>query len=512
MLSKKAIISFCSFVVLSSSLTLAYPADIAVISVPGSPGPTKKQVKLLTQTLQSELTATIFPLIILDPLASVQTLALKEQTSLPTQIGFSRNVVQLSSTENTSQQLNWSKLSDNDHSAGIQINSPHALAVRVGMTVENLPENAEFRFFSIQDGAAVDIQLVSAREILAVLRTNREADPTDPDGQVFWSPTMKGDTLGVEIYLPENCDPSAMRIAFPLMAHISTLPFGSVDLKNSVQSLGGSDPCQNDATCAVSWMNLNKSVARMNFTTSIGTFICTGSLLNDIDPDTWEPYFISANHCISTQAVASTLETHWFWESAFCNGSTLSSSYERITGGATLLHTQGMDSGEPTSSSMDTTLLRLNSAPPAGAVFAGWTTAVPPGFGTPRTGIHHPQADWKKISYGISTGDWACGWFDNTGFGCTTGLAGNFYQVNWTLGGTEGGSSGSALYYNTDYVIGTLTGGNGVCAGSDSFYSSFRAAYAAGNYGQWLYTTPQVPTAPEVPPPVVVPINFLLLR
>ena len=32
-------------------------------------------------------------------------------------------------------------------------------------------------------------------------------------------------------------------------------------------------------------------------------------------------------------------------------------------------------------------------------------------------------------------------------------------------------------------------GGGGNCAGSYAFYSTFRAAYWAGNLGRWLYST-----------------------
>ncbi len=248
----------------------------------------------------------------------------------------------------------------------------------------------------------------------------------------------------------------------------------------------------------------------MQFTTSSGTYLCTGSLLNDLDTSTWEPYFITANHCIDNLAIASTLETYWFYQSATCNGSTQSSSYVRLIGGATLLHTEGMSDATATSSSMDTTLLKLNRAAPDGVYFAGWSIEIPDGTGSSRTGIHHPQGDWKKISYGRSGGNLAC-WSEGVdSFNCDYD-DGNFYLVNWTDGGTEGGSSGSALYNKDGQVIGMLSGGGGntVCANSFSAYSSFRAAYTAGSYGQWLYTAP--PPEPEPAPPVVAPMNSLLL-
>lgn len=486
-----------SLLVVHWALTCSANPDI--VTVPGSPGPIMTKFEIVEQTLKSKGNPTAFPLITLEPAASIKLQTLAEQYSIPKQIGFNRNVAMLSTAENSTKQLRWHKLPEHSYFTGIAISSPEAVALRVGITVESLPESAEFRFFSIGEGASADIQLVSARTILDILKNNREADPTDPNGKIFWSPTIEGDTISIEIYLPENQDPSSVQIAFPIISHITALPFGSKGIKYSFQGYGDSNPCQNDATCATSWLYLNSSVAGMQFSTDVGTYVCTGSLLNDRDPYTWKPYILTANHCIGRQSVASTLETHWFWQSATCNSSTLSSSYKKISGGAILLHTQAMSSGEPTSSSMDATLLILNSRPAAGARFAGWTTAVPPGTGTSRTGIHHPKADWKKISYGTSAGNAACGWAENQDFWCVEGN-GNFYIVHWIDGGTEPGSSGSAIYFDKDNLIGILAGSNGICAGSDSVYSSFRAAYAAGNYGQWLNTTP-----------VIAPIIFLLL-
>ena len=497
--------SFYILALLLTLGTLAYSANPDVVSVPGTPGPAMTQSEVVVQKLKSKVDATIFPVITLEPVSSVKLKTLAEQDSIPKQIGFNRNIAMLSTAENTREQLSWHKLSENNCYAGIEISSPQALALRVGIVVENLPESAELRFFSIQEGLSVDIQIVSGQKILDILKSNRVANPADPNGKIFWSPTVAGDIIGIEIYLPDTQDPSSVHVAFPLISHITTLPFAPEGMRNSFQGYGDSDFCQNDATCDSSWANSSKSVAGMQFTTNVGTYLCTGSLLNDLDPDTWKPYFITANHCIDRQSVASTLETHWFWQSSTCNGSTLNSLYKKISGGATLLHTQAVSFGEPTGSSMDTTLLVLNNKPAAGAWFAGWTTAVPPGIGSPRTGIHHPKADWKKISYGTSAGYAACGWADGQGFSCFEG-SGNFYIVHWTDGGVEPVSSGSGIYFDKNYLIGTLTGGNGSCAGSYSIYSSFRAAYAAGNYGQWIYSVPRHAD------PVLAPIFFLLFN
>ncbi|MBW2659372.1 MAG: trypsin-like serine protease [Deltaproteobacteria bacterium] len=500
MWTKKIPFSFFVVALVILSCTLTHPANANDLTVAGSPGPEIIHTEGIEQVLKSGEDATTFPAVTLEPVAAVKLRTYAEQESIPKQIGFNRNVSMLSTAQNTGKQLIWQELLENRHYTGIEISSPQAVALRVGITVENLPEDAEFRFFRAQRGAPADIQLVFGREILDILKVNKNADPTDSNGEIFWSPTVAGDTIGIEIYLPNSYDPSLVQIAFPLISHITSFSFDPTGLNYSFEGYGDANSCQNDATCAPLLLNMINSVAGVQFTTGVGTYVCTGSLLNDRDPHTWKPYFITANHCIDRQSVASTIETHWFWQSATCNGSTLSHLYRKVSGGATLLHTQAMSSGAPVSTSMDITLLELNNAPAAGAMFAGWTTAIPPGRGTSRVGIHHPKADWKKISYGTSAGDAACGWADGQEFRCIEG-SGNFYIVHWIDGGTEPGSSGSAVYFNNDTLIGVLSGSTGSCAGSYSVYSSFRATYAAGNYGQWLNVIPSI-----------APINLLLLK
>ena len=514
MRNKKSAVWLWSLVLLCSASGPLFADEFSVVSVPTMQSPATLQSKTVNESLRSTPFGFVFSLVTLTSVDRLRIQAMTEKQSLPAQVGFSRNIDMLLTPHETSRQLSWQELPDGSHIGGVVIHSPQALALRLGLTVNKLPENTELRFFGSSEEGPVDIHLVPAQQILDILQQNREADPDSPEGEIFWSPTVNGDTVGMEIYLPEDYEPSLVDIAVPLLSHISLLPFGSEVMENTLQAQGGSDPCQNDATCAASWSTLSKSVAGMQFTSSGGTYVCTGSLLNDSDPDSLTPFFLTANHCISTQAEASSLETHWSYQSSTCDGSTLSSAYQRITGGATLLHTRGLDAGVPTDLSMDTTLLRLNKAAPAGAVFAGWSTAPPPGYGSSRVGIHHPQADWKKISYGVAAGTLACGWNTGTEFSCTSG-EGNFYQVNWTSGGTEGGSSGSALYSDNGQIIATLSGGNGSCAGSSSVYSSFRTAFEAGDYGQWLSPPPPEPEPepePEPPPPVIAPINFLLLR
>ena len=66
--------------------------------------------------------------------------------------------------------------------------------------------------------------------------------------------------------------------------------------------------CEVDASC---YGDPEKNaVARILFNNN-GPFLCTGTLLNNFAQDR-TPYFLTANHCVNSQAVAQTVEAYWF--------------------------------------------------------------------------------------------------------------------------------------------------------------------------------------------------------
>ena len=212
----------------------------------------------------------------------------------------------------------------------------------------------------------------------------------------------------------------------------------------------------------------------MVFTKDGSTYACTGTLLNDL-ASSGTPYFLSANHCISTQAAASSLQTDWFYRSPTCNSRTLSSASVRRFGGATLLYANAAS---------DTALVQLNDAPPPGAAFAAWD-ATPQASGAAVFGLHHPSADLLKVSFGTLMGPLSCTGGAGTNFTCS-GSTGNYYRVQWSSGTTEGGSSGSALFRG-GYVVGTLYGGAVSCTATGGFdaYGRLDVAYNDG-IKKWL--------------------------
>jgi lysyl endopeptidase len=207
--------------------------------------------------------------------------------------------------------------------------------------------------------------------------------------------------------------------------------------------------------------------------------VCTGTLLND-RMSTGTPYFLSANHCISNQTVASTLYTLWFYKSASCNSTQVNPAFVAMTSGATLLYSE---------STTDTAFMRLNAQPPAGALFAGSSPFGPDAYNGLQGiyGVHHPSGDLQKYSEGDYLGTAACG---ASTCSSSTGSDAKFLAVRWNRGVTEPGSSGSGLFRRLngkDYLVGQLLGGASSCTQPTAydFYGRFDLAFNSA-LQQWL--------------------------
>ncbi len=131
----------------------------------------------------------------------------------------------------------------------------------------------------------------------------------------------------------------------------------------------------------------------------------------------------------------------------------------------------------------DHTLLELSQTPPAGTTLAGWSTEDPAKLLRKTVqGSHHPAGDAKKSSIGKLDGLDSVS-FTAEGFLVLAGVS--HLRVRWknNKGVTEGGSSGSALWYGRrwpkQFVIGTLSGGVASCLNTTApdWYGSLARTY-----------------------------------
>ena len=391
---------------------------------------------------------------------------------VPAQTGVAREIPDTATFQKTAGVLGWSTSSTGAKVAALRFRSPEAQGVRVGLLVKGLPFGSVVRFYA--DGTDKIFE-IPGQEIMASIQRNLDAGDTGDAARTYWSPNLGGEAITVELEVPADTDVTTVQVAVPSLSHafVNVSKFDSVD---AIAKIGESGSCNLDVSCNASYSETSKSVAAAEFVKDGNTYVCTGTLLND-RMSSGTPYFLTANHCISSQSVASTLYTYWFFRSVSCNNPTLNAGVRVLTTGATLLYF---------TSATDTSFMRLNSAAPAGAVFAG-SSPYPTDLGTRIAGIHHPQGDLQKYSEGLVTG--SC--YQASGL-CSSAMSpdAGFLRVNWTAGVTEGGSSGSGLFTKMngkDYLTGQLYGGYSSCAAPTSadFYGRFDVAYIAALY-KWL--------------------------
>ena len=210
------------------------------------------------------------------------------------------------------------------------------------------------------------------------------------------------------------------------------------------------EDCHLDVTCYPEWSSSATAVATIFFETSGGASSrCSGTLLNNRRQD-GTPYFLTAAHCVATEQEARSVTAFWSYQTLTCNGDLPDLQSVPQTEGAGLLSTLG-GAGYPEG---DMALLQLEGDMPQGIVFQGWDAAPQP-VGSQVTGIHHPGSDdwgfFKRISFGQIIPESAFVTSDDT-----------YFNVSYPVGQgyTEPGSSGSAVFSNSETVVGALSGGD----------------------------------------------------
>jgi hypothetical protein len=396
----------------------------------------------------------------------------------PTQIGTARAVGATSTPAQLTATLNWTPSARGGRVAALRFRSPDARGVRLGMRVGRLPMGSVLRFYADgQDQAFV----TSAQEVLSTIQRNLDAGDTSDAAHTYWSPDLRGDAVTLEIELAPASSPSELEISVPALSHIY---LDAMRLGQEGPRAGDAGACLVDVGCKAgnAYDTESKSVALTSFVKDGSAYACTGTLLNDL-ASSGIPYFLSARHCIATQTVASTLMTAWFYRTVSCGSTVLNPGWQLRTGGAALLYA---------SESTDASFMRLNAAPPVGAVYAG-SSPFMPSMGSNLFSLHQPGGDVQKYSEGLLAGYASCSAFgpDGTTY-CTpaTESSGDLFSVQWLKGITQPGSSGGGAFATMNgksYLVGQLRSGSSSCGvrlGADT-YGRFDRAYYGGIH-QWL--------------------------
>jgi hypothetical protein len=369
-------------------------------------------------------------------------------------------------------EMRWTPVAGGN-AARVAMTSPEAGSLRLAIDLAGVPADVEMVFFGSTDPSRLE----------GPVKVGDIADRSMP----WWSPLTEGETQTVEFFVPARYIATDLPLTIAGASHLFTTP--STRFNKRLADIGTAGSCNVDVPCSslasdAAFRNTAESVAQMVFNDAGFTILCTGTLLNDSDPSTQTPWFYGANHCFENddppyktaaqmQTVANSLTTLWDFEASACNSRTPRAGWLQLGGGATYIYNNVQN---------DVLFLRLNSAPPSFAFYAGWD-ATPLSSGTALTTIHHPEGDLKKVTLGSMVR------FNTTGVG---GGNSSFIEMLWSSGTTEAGSSGAGLWTSTggQYAFrGGLWGGSALCtnrSGTD-FFSRFDQVYP--QLAQYLGTT-----------------------
>lgn len=306
------------------------------------------------------------------------------------------------------------------------------------------------------------------------------------DEEHYWSPQASGDTIGIEIRLPQANLQQDVELELLTVAH----RFKALNLvvPNALE-------CSNheDVQCAIDDGEISESSARsalrLTFESGGSSYTCSGTLMNvsGDGEDVYIPYIITAAHCISTEEEASSVIAWWNYQAASCSGSGTSADFGLTFGGADLLVTV---------ESYDQSLIRLRADPPGGTSFSGWwVTDI--NTDTTGSGAHHPDGGHKKFFSGTTQGSFnvnICDEDDN----CT--LLVDSVEMRMDNGAAEGGSSGAGMRIfnqevNDTLFVGVLSASDEECENSSTYFGKFWHFY--DYIATWFDPAPPPPVSSD---------------
>jgi len=272
----------------------------------------------------------------------------------------------------------------------------------------------------------------------------------------FWTSTVSGSegVLVVRDYGPDGG--ADMRRTHFGISELGYVGVGFAGLPNASTEAFCSynASCVLNASCSTTDPPANPAktaVARMQWISGPYIYTCTGGLIADTAMS-GARNFLTANHCLSTNSVASSLETY-FQYSVPCGSSCpgqLSPGGTRVAGASVLA----------SGSAGDYTLLLLSSNDPlpSGTTWLGWNSnAIANTNGAALYRISHPSFGPQAYSRHS---------VDTSAPTCTSWPRGQRIYSRDQEGATEGGSSGSPVLNSSSQIVGQLSGACGFNTGN----------------------------------------------
>ena len=333
----------------------------------------------------------------------------------------------------------WETLANGDRIWRLEIVSYGAYAI-----------NLIFNEYKIPQGGSLFIYNVDHTHVIGSFTHANEK----PNGGFATIP-VRGERSILEYYEPKEFK-GAGRLAISYVIHDYRDFYASLN-----KGYGSSGSCNVNVNCPEGdeWQDQKRGAAMV--LTGNNARKCSGSMVNNTAND-GTPYFLTANHCMGG-------ENSWI----------IMFNYESL----------GCDNEDgPTNQSVQYTTLRahnsasdfclveLSEIPPLDyhVFYNGWSKVDEPSIQS--VCIHHPKGDIKKITFDYDTtiSDRYLG---------TQGTEGSHWRiVQWDLGTTEPGSSGSPLFNSDKRIIGQLHGGYASCTSLTSdWFGKFAMSWDYGS-------------------------------
>ncbi len=315
--------------------------------------------------------------------------------------------------------------------------APGAISLNFGFTAYHLPKGSRLTIYPADATTADDIRGV---------RVFTERDNAD-HGQL-WTPVIVSDNVVIELVL---ADEFRHDYELELTAVNRGYRYFGEDIADQLQDKSGT--CNIDVVCPEGdpWRD---EIPAVGVISTGGSTFCTGFMVNNTAEDA-TPFFMTANHCGVNTGNAASLVVYWNFESPVC-GQQGGGNLNDFSTGSTWL------AGNSTS---DFTLVQLDSPvdPAYNVSYAGWdNTSNDP---VQAIAIHHPNTDEKSISFEFDPT------VTSSYLGTTSPGDGTHIRViDWDLGTTEPGSSGSPLFDQNHHIVGQLHGGYAACGNDLSDY------------------------------------------
>jgi hypothetical protein len=341
----------------------------------------------------------------------------------------------------------WEELDPRFQLWQLRVTAPGALSLNFGITDFQLPKGARLTIYPADLQGSDDARGVRVFTAL----DNR-------DHGELWTPVVVSDDVILELVLPTES-----RQDYRL--ELTSVNRGFRFLGEEVDKSGS---CNIDVVCPEGdpwWSEINSNgVYTVN-----GTWYCSGAVINNTAED-GTPYFLTANHCGLSTSNDQGVVIYWNFQSPVC-GQQSGGSLAQYSSGVTYL---------ASSSASDVCLVLINDPldPDFNVTFSGWDRSGDDV--SEAVAIHHPSCDEKSISFEYDP-------TQTTSYLGTSvpGDGTHIRVVDWDLGTTEPGSSGSPLYSPEHRIIGQLHGGYASCTSQTSdYYGKLSISFPL--LSQWL--------------------------